>query len=156
MLVDGDGFLRSLRYPVLVWGAPPEAREDPLLLGTRTKDNAQTRPTSRSPLAFEVFKNAKNAMPQAVTIGRTANNDVAIEDNSVSRFHCYLVHDRAQGTWSVMDAESSNGTWLDGVKLKPKHPAVLQDGSVLRLAGVELTYYRPAAFIDYLRALANR
>ena len=49
-------------------------------------------------------------------VGSHASNDVVIKDRTVSRFHCRLVHDGV--AWHVSDLGSSNGTWLDGVKVR--------------------------------------
>jgi DNA ligase (NAD+) len=48
--------------------------------------------------------------PDRITIGRTSNNDVVINDSSVSRLHAYV---RREGDkWVVADAGSKNGTKL--------------------------------------------
>jgi transcriptional regulator with GAF, ATPase, and Fis domain len=49
-------------------------------------------------------------------IGSHGSNDVVVKDRTVSRFHCRLIHD-ATG-WRVTDSGSSNGTTLDGVKVR--------------------------------------
>jgi pSer/pThr/pTyr-binding forkhead associated (FHA) protein len=56
-----------------------------------------------------------------VTIGRTAGNDVLLEDERVSRLHCRLV--AVDGGALVMDEGSSNGTWLNGEPLT--HPTFI-------------------------------
>jgi hypothetical protein len=153
LLIDREGFRNQHRHAVLVWEAPPAAKEDPLLLGTRSQSE-QSRPTAGSPVVFEVVKNATNAMPSAVTVGRTPNNDLVIEDNSVSRFHCYVVPGPGR-VLSIVDADSSQGTWLNGLKLAPKVPAALHDRDVLKVAEVTLTFYEPPSFVDYLDRLAS-
>ena len=49
-------------------------------------------------------------------IGSHSSNDVVVKDRTVSRFHCRLVWD--EGVWRVTDSGSSNGTRLDGVKVR--------------------------------------
>jgi hypothetical protein len=153
LLIDREAFRKEQRHAVMVWEAQPVAKEDPLLLGTRSH-GAATRPTATSPVVYEVVKNATNAMPSAVTLGRTPNNDLVIEDNSVSRFHCYIVTGPGR-VLSVVDADSSQGTWLNGTRLEPKAPTPLHDREVLKVAEVTLTYYEPPSFVDYLDRLAS-
>ncbi|MDB4940476.1 MAG: Response regulator of zinc sigma-54-dependent two-component system [Labilithrix sp.] len=49
-------------------------------------------------------------------IGSHASNDVVLRDPMVSRFHCRLV--REDGAWRLRDSGSSNGTTLNGVRLR--------------------------------------
>jgi transcriptional regulator with GAF, ATPase, and Fis domain len=49
-------------------------------------------------------------------IGSHHSNDVVVKDRTVSRFHCRLVWE--DGVWRVTDSGSSNGTRLDGVKVR--------------------------------------
>jgi transcriptional regulator with GAF, ATPase, and Fis domain len=49
-------------------------------------------------------------------IGSHPSNDVVVRDRTVSRFHCRIVRDGA--VWRVSDAGSSNGTKLEGVKVR--------------------------------------
>ena len=49
------------------------------------------------------------------TIGRSENNDVMIEDNMLSREHCFIYYDKKN--WYIKDGNkngspSTNGTWL--------------------------------------------
>ena len=153
MLLERDVFRKGLRYAMLVWTAPPSTKEDPLLLGTRSH-GGETRPSAGAPVVYEIYKNATNAMPGAVTVGRTPNNDLVIEDNSVSRFHGYLVQ-APNKVWSIVDADSTQGTSLNGGKLAPKSPAALKDQDVLKLGDVTLTYFGPEAFFTYLDQMAH-
>lgn len=87
-----------------------------------------------------------------ITIGRAANNDIVVEDAGVSKFHAYL--HRSPGGWSLTDARSLNGTWVDGVRLAPgTPPARVGDGSVIRLGeGVVMAYLEPAGLYRHLQA----
>lgn len=58
---------------------------------------------------YELLKNT-------IQIGRGARNDIIIIDNEVSREHCRLV--RVDDTYELFDLESSNGTFVDGQRVK--------------------------------------
>lgn len=150
-LADEAAFRRAVTAPVLLWQAPPEAPEAPLLFSTRAGQPGK-RPGKGSSMFFVVKKSVKNAFADEVTLGRTANNDITIEDNSVSRFHAYFAPDKAGG-WSLVDAKSTSGTFLGGQKLSPRAPAALKNGLMLKVGDVELQFLEPEGFWQLLRQL---
>jgi hypothetical protein len=87
---------------------------------------------------YPLAKKAGASFADRITIGRIANNDVVIEDHSVSRLHAYVRH---QGGWVVADAGSKNGSWLRGEILEPRRERALSSRMVLRLGDVDLTFY---------------
>jgi DNA-binding NtrC family response regulator len=48
-------------------------------------------------------------------IGSHPSNELVVDDLSVSRFHCRIVHER--GTWRITDSGSLNGTRVQGVRV---------------------------------------
>ena len=80
---------------------------------------------------LEVFPLAKKAgasFQDRITIGRTSNNDVVLNDTSVSRLHAYIRRD-GQG-WIVADAGSKNGSWLRGAQLDARREIALPSRAV--------------------------
>ena len=62
-------------------------------------------------------------------------------ENGVSRKHVML---RRLGPDIVaIDLGSTNGTWLNGVKLNPQQPVTLRSGDRLLLARLQLQIYLP-------------
>lgn len=152
LLEDEAALTRTLLWPVLLWEAPPATKEAPLLLGTKRGERL-TQPRAGKPLFFEVRKTAKNAFAEEIAVGRTANNDIAIDDNSVSRFHAYLL--RGKRGWSVVDASSSVGTWVGGKRLLQRGLTPITDGGTVRFGHVELAFLMPETFLRYLKKLAG-
>ncbi len=63
------------------------------------------------------LKNSSFVLPtDEMPIGRDAANLLAINDPSLSRRHCVLVH-QGEG-WSIRDLQSRNGTLVNGVAIK--------------------------------------
>ena len=94
---------------------------------------------------LEVYPLAKKAgasFADRITIGRTLNNDVVINDSSVSRLHAYIRRDGAG--WIVADAGSKNGSWLRGSRLEARRELAIPSRAVLRLGEVDLTFYTAA------------
>jgi serine phosphatase RsbU (regulator of sigma subunit) len=69
-----------------------------------------------------------------LTIGRDARQALVLPDTEVSRLHARVS--------VVEDLGSTNGTFLDARRLSK--PAVLKEGSVLRMGGHILVYERPS------------
>lgn len=91
---------------------------------------------------YPLTKKAGASFADRITIGRTPNNDIAINDSSVSRLHAYI---RRDGTsWIVADAGSKNGSWLKGARLEARREKPLPSRTVLRIGEVELTFYTAA------------
>jgi DNA-binding NtrC family response regulator len=61
-------------------------------------------------------------------VGSHESNDIVIRDPLVSRFHCRIT--RENGVWRVVDSGSTNGTKLDGVRVRD---ADVADGSALTM-----------------------
>lgn len=91
---------------------------------------------------FPLVKKPGASFPDRITIGRTANNDVAIADASVSRLHAYV---KKAGTgWVIADAGSKNGSALRGEPLDARKEKPLPSRAVVRLGDVDLTFYLAA------------
>ncbi|KAA0929693.1 ABC transporter ATP-binding protein/permease, partial [Streptomyces apricus] len=89
------------------------------------------RPSAVSvPAATGTFRNPTSVRPlpaRTVRIGRAADNDLVVDDLSVSRLHAEL---RAlpDGTYEIADLGSHNGTFLNG---RPVTRARIDDGDVV-------------------------
>ena len=66
-----------------------------------------------------------------VVVGRLEENQVPIDTESVSRRHARLVPDGGGG-WAAEDLGSTNGTWVNDVKITRR---ALADGDQLRFGG---------------------
>ena len=73
--------------------------------------------------------------PGANRLGRSEQNDLPINDPTVSGFHCEIAFE--QDTVIVRDLGSTNGTFINSV---PIRQAILEPGQTLRLGSVELFF----------------
>jgi hypothetical protein len=106
------------------------------------------------PVVAVLEKSKDNVFQRRVTLGRTTNNDIVLDDASVSRFHGWLQKDDGSGKWTLTDAGSKNGTWVSSSKLSAKKPVILENASKLRIGSLELTFYTAAGFKKMLEARA--
>lgn len=70
-------------------------------------------------------------------IGRDEGADVLVDDIQVSRRHAVI--ERRGEIFTLADAGSTNGTWLNDVRVEGA--AELDDGDRIRVGGVELRFF---------------
>jgi transcriptional regulator with GAF, ATPase, and Fis domain/polyferredoxin len=73
---------------------------------------------------------------EASTLGRGRQNDVALDDRSISRVHAQIV--RRNARYLIRDLESMSGTFVNGRRIVQDHH--LSHGDVIRLGSTELRF----------------
>ena len=73
-----------------------------------------------------------------LTIGNTSDNQVVLNDPSVSPRHAEI-HPEDQG-YSITDMGSASGTFLNEGRLVPHEPRLLRQSDVVRIGGILFTY----------------
>jgi pSer/pThr/pTyr-binding forkhead associated (FHA) protein len=100
------------------------------------------RPASPPPLATFLVRAGALAGQRLtvrtpiVNVGRADYNDVVVPDPSVSTSHAKL--QRREGVWVLVDLDSTNGTFVDGERVKGDAP--LAPGAMVRLGDVQLVF----------------
>jgi hypothetical protein len=69
------------------------------------------------------------------TIGRRGDNDIVLEDLSVSASHAWIMNQ--QNHYVIMNTLSTNGTFVNGKRI---HEATLRHGDRVRFGQVEFTF----------------
>lgn len=133
--LDASAFLAAFDHPfLLLSGVAPTFSSGTLGVLTRTDSQAELIQALRDVRVFPVRKQESNAFSLMVTLGRAANNDIVIDHPGISKFHAYL---RCIGSqWSLSDANSSNGTSVNGARLPGEHSRILTSGDELVLGDV--------------------
>lgn len=72
----------------------------------------------------------EGAPGSAWVLGRSRAADLQLHDQQVSSRHAELR--REPGGWALTDLGSTNGTFVEGVRLAPRTPRSLHDGEVVR------------------------
>ena len=73
----------------------------------------------------------------AITIGRSSQNDVVINDRNVSRVHCQIIQDDT-GNFRLLDFGSTNGTFVNGRKIIGE--IRLNSGDTIRVGNTTLPW----------------
>lgn len=81
-----------------------------------------------------------------MSIGRTTENDIHIQDHSISKRHGVLVRDGDD--FQLHDFNSTNGTFVNGEKIMA---VKLQNGASIRFGSVEARYESSAAKTGLVR-----
>ena len=70
---------------------------------------------------------------EPISVGGAEDNEIALSDRAVSRYHC-RVEPSSRGVL-IRDLDSTNGTWVDGLRIR-RHE--LRPGAVIRIGRTEL------------------
>lgn len=74
---------------------------------------------------------------KVITVGRSHNNDVVIDDATVSRTHCQIIQDD-NGGYSLIDTNSKNGVYVNGIK---RHGNIsLHKSDIVRIGNTTLPW----------------
>ena len=101
-----------------------------------------------------IVKTERNSFGHMITLGRSDNNDVVIEHPSVSKFHAFFSRGAKGNRYSISDADSRFGTFVEDHRLRPSKAQVLNSGETLAFGkGSKFGFYLPGDFYDYLKVL---
>lgn len=76
---------------------------------------------------------------ETVTVGRVAENDVAIDDQSISRGHARMTC--VGTTWYVEDLGSKNKTFVSEKPIEPNKPVEIKDGATIHFGYVATKFH---------------
>jgi hypothetical protein len=145
--VDLQTFQQQNPGDWLVWEAgpwrPPAARRETLASGPGTRLLAAGE-------SLAIGLEAKGGGAE-VKLGRASENDLVVDDGTLSRAHLAFTRDAA-GVWSVRDVGSSNGTRLEGQPLG-QTPVAIQNGAHIEAGAVRLTFHDAAGLYLRLRGV---
>ncbi|WP_162946974.1 trypsin-like peptidase domain-containing protein [Ruegeria sp. EL01] len=106
---------------------------------------AVAKPSGQSILAVSMAGQSaqfsSTQLQSGVTIGRASENTLTVTDRNLSRRHASL---SLQGRKMMLtDLGSSNGTKIDGRRVKPNEPVQINTRSRVELGGIALVLKRP-------------
>ena len=129
-------------------GAPEEKKSDDVTTATYVIDEStgELRPVDVGDVAAEagalVIRSGGGRVGQSfplhgerVTIGRSPDAEIFLDDVTVSRDHAQLV--RRSGDWYLDDSGSLNGTYVNRRRIDSHR---LEDGDELQIGKYKLTY----------------
>ena len=97
----------------------------------------------------------QKSAPQVIGVGRARNADVYLPNPKVSKYHAYFSRNDA-GQLSLTDAESRNGTWVDGTKIAARSATPLTNGVEIVFGPHRFTFYTPEGFYENIQRRSRR
>lgn len=104
--------------------------------------NIGGRPKTLHLRRIKLIHQPKNGKPQEfvfdktpISIGAMEDNDLVIDDDTVSRYHCRLIQER--DNYLLQDTESTNGTYINRVRIRE---AFLSPGCTVHLGDTALLF----------------
>lgn len=98
-------------------------------------------PNFTPPIAFLEMLDAQSTRHAIrisnVRIGRGRDNDLVLQNDSVSSNHCVLKQSR-DGVWTVVDLKSGNGVFVNDQRVEE---AILREGDMIELGEVKMRFY---------------
>ncbi|MCU1265182.1 MAG: hypothetical protein JWM21_1500 [Acidobacteria bacterium] len=76
-----------------------------------------------------------------LNVGRVSDNDLSLNDGSVSKIHAALVMNK-EGTLLVADTGSTNGTYINGRRIAYGESRPIEDGDVVGFGDIEVRFRR--------------
>lgn len=73
-------------------------------------------------------------------LGRSPSIAVTLGDEGVSREHALVSYDAVSATWTVEDLQSTNGTRVNGKRIRS---SPLSDGDEIQIGNTRLVFRRP-------------
>ena len=120
-----DEEMRAAKTGVPIPGAAPPMPDIQVIARVTTPGG-----TREIPLIFKPGGRRLN-------VGRASDNDLTINDTSVSKIHAALLM-TAEGTLLVADTGSTNGTYLNGRRISYGESRLIEDGDVVGFGDVEV------------------
>jgi len=106
--------------------APPQSSERTFVATFRVKGEEKNRTLN--------FKRKTR-----LSVGRSKENDLAIDDPSVSKIHASLTVN-SEDTLVVADTGSTNGTFIGGQRISYGKAVIVGNGGVVRFGAVDVTF----------------
>jgi pSer/pThr/pTyr-binding forkhead associated (FHA) protein len=155
--LDRERFVQQLEVPVLI------AEQRRVGFTFTAEQTRLFRREQKTPLARDLIR-AGNQLPiievrqcrpgpsGQVRVGRLRENDLKIEDDTVSSRHAAFQRNDQTGAYNLQDLASMNGTWVNGSRLVVGKSVVLFDVDVLGFGDTVFLFFYPAGLYDVLKA----
>ena len=88
------------------------------------------------PASYLMFNRKKIELVAKITIGRESDNDVVVDNKLASRHHAVI--QKIKDAYFVKDANSTNGTYINGVKIPPDKYVKLNPGDKVTIGNMSL------------------
>jgi hypothetical protein len=131
--------------PVFILNKTESAGEDRTTVESRDDESVLSPRADLPSVVVPARAKRFSADPSRIVIGRSSVCDVVLPFAAISKVHAYLGV-LSPTTWQIEDAGSTNGTLVDGLRLKGRQKAVLRDGATVDFGKVMARFVLAATF----------
>jgi hypothetical protein len=157
-------FLKEQSHPVLLWSQDLEwtgelgFQYQTLMSAPGKKLSlklpAQTASQAARSLVIDIRKQVTTTPAHMICVGRAANNDIIFKDRGVSKFHAYFVKLKDEDSFALVDANSTNGTRVNNVKLLADQKKSLVSRDLIKFgSAIQMMYLTARGFYEFLQQL---
>lgn len=145
----------------------PRRSETTVPLGSTASNWAESRETQRAQrssgaaslfdprqLVVRLMKSDRNPFSGVITVGRAKSNDVVIDSPEVSKVHAWVLP-RGEG-FALKDNSSTNGTFLNSVRLSSVDEVALTLGSSVRFGPIHCRLVTADDLVEYCAGVKER
>jgi hypothetical protein len=109
------------------------------------------QPDALEARVIELQKRRAGAVEDGITVGRSPQNDIVLYNRLISKNHAQLFISLEERVCYLVDLGSTNGTFLNGNKVKPHERCKLTDGDEISFGPqAKIVYFSPNTFYDFL------
>ena len=88
-----------------------------------------------------------------LSIGRAENCDLVLKEPTISKMHALFWIPKLNGSWTIADGKSRNGTFLNGARLSPMAKRPVQSGDLIRFGDLVAQFWLPKDLYQRLLAM---
>jgi len=166
--VNAKKVLSDWKYPILLLRSSknthPHARSvldtpDPHTSSQDTSQSSEDAPLDYyldpEAVVIPLCKSHRNIFSHMITLGRAANNDVILGDNTLSKVHGWFLPPHKGDAWCYVDNESTNGTKINKHKILPQRPMHLKFGDELTTGNIQMLFLSRDNIFDLIDYMQN-
>jgi hypothetical protein len=157
-------FLHSHACPVLLWPQGQAWTEETTFQfetysgefngEQQAEATADSESQAHETLVIEVRKQASSSPANMICVGRAANNDIVLTNSTVSKLHAYFMKTPEGDSLEIVDANSTNGTRVNGEHLTPYRGHPLRGRDHIQFGPyIQTVYLTAEGFYELLQQL---
>ena len=120
--------------------------------GDRSYFSPSTESQIAKTLVVEIRKQSSPAPSNMICVGRAADNDIVLANQTISKLHSYFLASKDQELYEIVDANSTNGTLVNSIRLAAYESYPLANGDQVQLGPIiKMVYFTSQGFYDLLQ-----
>ena len=92
--------------------------------------------SNKDAVSYLMFNNKRIDLVAKITIGRSSDNDVVVDNKLASRHHAVI--QKIKDAYFIKDEKSTNGTFLNGQRIPPEKYVKLNPGDKITIGNDNL------------------